>query len=332
MQKGFILGENCLNNILVTGGAGFIGSHLCMRLLKKNYKPVVYDAFVQYISPFESSYQKFLDFRFLNIKKKIIFERGDVRDKGDIQRVILKYKPKIIFHLAAMPIADLGYTHPEEAISSILNSTVNLLETIRNLDFIERFIYISSSMIYGDFIEIPTTEDHRKQPKDIYGGTKLAGEILTEAYSRRHGIKYTIVRPSAVYGPTDVNRRVIQIFLEKAIKGENLVLNGGEKNIIDFTYIDDIADGLMLAGFSKGGENQQFNITGGRGRSLVECANIISNYFPSISYEVKPMDKARPIRGTLSIQKAKDLLGYEPKYSLEEGIQRYVQFYRDMNG
>ncbi len=317
-------------HILVTGGAGFIGAFVCRRLLSLGFQPIVYDAFIQYISPFDSLYQKALDIRFKDIKEQIIFERGDTRDKGHTREIILNYRPEIIIHLANLPIADLSFTHTEEAIGSIVNGTVNILDIIRQVDFVTRFVYASSSMIYGDFVEIPAPEDHPKRPKDIYGGTKLSTEILIQAYSRRYGLKYTIIRPSAVYGPTDVNRRVSQIFLENAMKGETLVLHGGGANILDFTYVEDTAEGIVLASLSPHGENEIFNITRGEGRSLLEYVEILKQFFPELHTEIRPMQVYRPKRGALSIQKARELLGYEPKYSLEKGIERYMLFSVEM--
>ncbi|MBF0465636.1 MAG: NAD-dependent epimerase/dehydratase family protein [Nitrospirae bacterium] len=318
------------NNVLITGGAGFIGSYVCKLILGLGYQPVVLDAFIQYISPFESSYQKYLEYRFKDTKSRIIFERGDTRDKNDVRRLMSLYKPQYIIHLAALPIADLSYTHPQEAISSIINATVNILDTINEHNFVKRFVYISSSMVYGDFKEIPAPEDHPKSPKDIYGGTKLAGEILTETYSRRFGIKYTIIRPSAVYGPTDVNRRVSQVFIENAMKGEKLIVHGGGENILDFTYVEDIAQGIVKATFSPGGENQIFNITRGQGRSLLEYAELLRKYFPKLEIQTKPFIVYRPKRGALSIKKAQELTGYSPMYCLEDGLDHYIDFMREL--
>lgn len=318
--------------VLISGGAGFVGSHLCNLLVKNGHRAIIYDAFVQYISPFESSYQKHIEFRFKNIKDKVVFVRGDTRDKNDVRKAILKYKPEVVIHLAALPIADLSFTHTEETIGSIIMGTTNFLDAVSEVDFVERFLYTSSSMVYGDFVTVPASEDQRKAPKDIYGGTKLAGEILTETYSRRFGLKYTIIRPSAVYGPTDVNRRVCQIFIEKALKGEKLTVHGGASNMLDFSYVEDTAMGFYLAAFSEKGENQVFNITRGEGRSLFELVDIIRSYFPTLEVETIPMPLHRPKRGALSIEKARDLLGYNPLYSLEEGVKKYIEFYQAFHG
>lgn len=315
-------------NVLVTGGAGLIGSHICRRLLAEGYQPVVYDAFVQYISPFESRYQKFLERRFQGIRDQIIFKRGDTRDKYDVQRTIVEYRPEIVIHLAALPIADFSFVHPEETVGSILLGTINVLDTIKEVDFVKRLVYTSSSMVYGDFQEVPCPEEHPKRPKDVYGGTKLAGEIMVETYGRRYGIEYTIVRPSAVYGPTDVNQRVGQIFVENAMSGQVLTLHGGGENVLDFTYVEDSAEGILLAATKAEGANEVFNITRGEGRSLLEFAEILKEHFPELKLKVEPMKVYRPRRGALSIKKARERLGFDPKYSLEQGVKKYIEFYR----
>ena len=147
-------------------------------------------------------------------------------------------------------------------------------------------------------------------------------------FSKQYGIKYTIIRPSAVYGPTDVNRRVTQIFIENALKGKPLVLHNGGTSKLDFSYVEDVAEGFVLALKSSKAENETFNITMGEGRSLKELANIIKSNIPlaKIEYKEAPKEEKRPERGALDIAKARKLLGYTPKYSLEEGMKKYIDF------
>jgi nucleoside-diphosphate-sugar epimerase len=318
-----------MKNILIVGGAGFIGSNVCRELIKKGYKPIVLDGFISYISPLKSAYQKYLQFRFNKIEDKVEIIRGDARDKDDLRRVIMKYKPSRIIHLAALPIADLSNEYSEEALSSILQASVNVLEIIRDVKFVKRFVYASSSMIYGDFQYFPADEDHPKKPKELYGATKYAGEIMIEAFARRFNINYTIVRPSAVYGPTDVNRRVSQIFVENAILNKPIYLQGGGETKLDFTYITDIARGFVLATLSVKAKNEIFNITSGQGRSLKEFVDILKEYYPNLKIHNKPANIFHPCRGSLSIAKAKRLLGYAPKYTLEKGIKEYINFLKD---
>lgn len=321
-----------MSKVLITGGAGFIGSYVCRKLLKMNHEVVVYDAFIQYISPLKSILKKYTELRFQGIADQIEFRRGDTRDKSHLRRVILETRPDRILHLAALPIADLSNRHSEEALTSILEGAVNVLEVLRDVDFVERFVYISSSMIYGDFEEIPAPEDHPKRPKDIYGGTKYAGEVMTETYSRRYEIPYSIVRPSAVYGPYDVNRRVSQIFVENALLGKPITLYGGGYQALDFTFVEDAAEGMIKVMFHEKGQGEAFNITYGRGYTLRELAEILKTNFADLDVKiVEEEDVFRPKRGALSIEKAKDFVGYNPQVSLEEGIKRYLEVYRDLD-
>ncbi len=319
-----------MEKILLTGGAGFIGSHIARKLIERGCEVIIFDAFVQYISPFESKYQKYLDLRFKGIKDKITFIRGDTRHKSHIANVIKEHRPDRVIHMAALPIADLSFIHYEETINTIVLGTTNLLTCIKDAGFVKRFVYTSSSMVYGDFEYEPADETHPTRPKDVYGGTKLAGEVLTESFGRRYGVKYTIIRPSAVYGPGDVNRRVTQIFLENALGDKGLVVRGGGENKLDFSFVEDVADGFVRATMSEKGENEIFNITRGESRSLTEYANELKKYFPSLKVSLEPMPSHRPKRGTLDITKAKTLLGYNPRYNLEDGIKRYVEWFQQI--
>ena len=152
--------------------------------------------------------------------------------------------------------------------------------------------------------------------------------MLIRAYGRRFNLEYIIIRPSAVYGPTDVNKRVSQIFVENALKGTVLKLEGGGESRLDFTYIEDVAMGFVLAMKSDKAKNETFNITRGEGRSLKEFTDILRTLIPALKAEVAPIDMKRPQRGALDISKARKLLGYNPKYSLEEGLKIYVDFVR----
>lgn len=319
-----------MERILLTGGAGFIGAYISRLLLAMGHEVIIYDAFIQYMSPFDSKYQRHLENRFKDIRQDITFLRGDTRDMNEVRKIITTYKPDRIMHLAALPIADIAFANPEEAISSILTGTVNVLTAVAELGGLERFVYFSSSMVYGDFEYRPADEEHPKHPKDVYGGAKLAGETLTETYGRRYGIPYTVIRPSAVYGPTDTNRRVSQIFVENAHAGKPLVLHG--EVALDFTYIKDIARGSLLAAFSENAVNETFNLTRGEGKTLREYAEVLQKHYPELEIHVSNASTYRPKRGALDISKARKLLGYDPEYSIEQGISEYVQYIRGMNG
>jgi nucleoside-diphosphate-sugar epimerase len=180
-------------------------------------------------------------------------------------------------------------------------------------------------MVYGDFQSEIATESHQKRPKEAYGTMKLAGEVVARGLAGFYDIPYTIVRPSAVYGPTDMNRRVSQIFIEKALNKQKIKVHGEDEKL-DFTYIKDIAHGAILASVREEGKNEDFNITHGKAHTLLDYVNCLKAYFPDLDYEILPRDAFRPKRGTLSIEKAEKLIGYSPKYSLKEGVDEYVKF------
>ena len=154
---------------------------------------------------------------------------------------------------------------------------------------------------------------------------KLAGEIITKGISRLNNIPYTIIRPSAVYGPTDMNRRVSQIFVESAFK-DKLIEIEGKNEKLDFTFIEDLAKGCVLAGTKKKGINQTFNITYGKGQTLYSYVMNLKKFFPNLKFKIKPKDITKPSRGTLSINKARKLLNFNPKYNLRVGIKKYVEY------
>lgn len=315
--------------ILLTGGAGFIGSHIARRLRDAGHELLLYDSFTSYLSPFRVNYSGNLARRFPGGESEFRIVRGDVRHRGLLQRTLADFEPTRVVHLAALPIADVSNRFSEEAMENNLLATVTLLDAIQSLSNLRRFVYTSSSMIYGDFQYTPADEDHPKAPKDLYGGTKLAGEIMVESYGRRFGTPYTVIRPSAVYGPTDVNRRVSQIFVENALRGVPLVLHNGGRSKLDFTHVTDAADGFVRATLSEKSENRTYNITRGRGRSLREFAEIVAKCVPGTQIEEREAEVFRPERDALSIERASLDLGFAPKVDLEQGIPAYVDFVRE---
>ena len=326
-----------MKTALITGGLGFIGTHIAIELLKKKKvkKCILLDNFGGYMNPTKKS---FIDYRRkrLNLIKNKIIERCDTTNFKSVFNVISKHKPEIIYHTAALPLAKLDNINSDEARLGSVDSTTNLIDAIDILQNssknykCKRFIYISSSMVYGDFKSSSVTENSEKNPKDIYGIMKLAGEIVTEGMCKLKKIPYTIIRPSAVYGPTDMNRRVSQIFIENAFKAKEIIIEGKSEKL-DFTFIDDLANGCVLAGTQIKGENQIFNITYGSGQTLYSFVRILKKLFPKLKYNIKPRDPTKPSRGTLSISKAKKILKFKPRYNLKKGIHKYYEFLNNNN-
>jgi nucleoside-diphosphate-sugar epimerase len=293
--------------ILITGGTGFIGSNLSQLLLKQKHEVMIFD-------------KDIFGFR-CGIDQWVV--RGDCKNMNQINVAIDELEPEVIVHLAAVAVATECDNNPYYAMENNINGLRNVLVCAREFK-VRRVIFISSSFVYGDFQYIPADELHPLNPKGIYGGTKVVGEYLTKTFCNRFGIEWTIIRPSAVYGFGDKNRRVVQVLLENAIQNIPLVLNGAEERM-DFTCVDDTADGIARACVSENAVGQIFNITRGEGRSLNELAEIIRGLVPNVKIEKAEMNGFRPKRGALDISKARSLLGYEPKWGLEEGVKKYYE-------
>ncbi|MFH1638658.1 MAG: NAD-dependent epimerase/dehydratase family protein [Candidatus Woesearchaeota archaeon] len=329
-----------MKTFLITGGEGFIGYHLIQELLKdENNQIISYDALKHFVPLSKSHWCFYQDYRVKTLNSdRLIRVRGNILSKGFLRDTMEKYKPNVIIHLAALPIANVSNTYPEEATDDIFMTTMNILDVVKSLSYkIDRLVHISSSMVYGDFLRdkegkvIPAQEGQMCHPKCIYGCMKLNGEILVRTYNKRFGIPYTIVRPSAVYGPTDCNRRVTEIFVMNLLQGKELVLDNGGLHQLDFTYVKDLVQGLMLATTSDKALGETFNITCGNGRKIKDFAEILLKLYPESGSKavVKAVDVYRPNRGTLDISKAKNLLGYKPQYNLEKGMKEYVDFVKE---
>jgi nucleoside-diphosphate-sugar epimerase len=183
-------------------------------------------------------------------------------------------------------------------------------------------------MVYGDFRSSTVSETDNTEPKEIYGSLKLAGEIMVRGYANAYGLDTAIVRPSAVYGPYDSNQRVLQKFVTRALKQLPLKIDGDGSSRLDFTYVDDAAQGIYKVATHPDGAGQTFNITRGESKSLREAVEIIQSELGNVSIEYGPPVGYMPDRGTLDITKAQTLVGYEPAYSLEEGLARYIEHLR----
>lgn len=314
-----------MKTIFITGGCGFIGSHIARELLLHNCHVVLYDAFLNYISPFVSNYEFMLRKRFQDIGDKVTIVRGDIRAQKHLHQTMRHYTPDAIIHLAAIPHAGKCQEFPEEATMINVDGTVNVLEGLREVRSVRRFLFVSSSFVYGHFQSLTADEEHPLNPIDVYGGTKVTGEVLTKSYCQELGVDYTIIRPSGVYGFGDVNRRVSQLLVQDALAGRPLTLHDGGMDRIDFTCIKDVARGFVLALFSDGARNEVFNLTRGEARSIREFADIVRTYVPNTEIQSQPADLLRPKRGALNIDKARRLLGYNPHYSLEQGIAEYIE-------
>ncbi len=316
--------------VLVTGGAGFIGSSVCRELIQRGFTPLIVDMFAQYTNPIHHASSETWHARFQGIMDKVIIKRANCANYAVMYDLLEQYQPEYVIHLAALPLAKVEDSSPEDFKEGTVDATSTILHALHRLkqkgkNFLKKFTYISSSMVYGNFLEDPIKETHCTEPVNVYGTMKLAGEYTTKGLCNTYKIPYVIIRPSAVYGPTDINKRVSQLFAENAMHGKKLVVKGGEDERLDFSYVKDVAKGITLATFHPC-TGEIFNITGGNSYSLLDFAKITKKYFPETAIEVVEREQDRPKRGGLDISKARTLLGYQPEYDLEKGIKEYIDF------
>lgn len=312
--------------VIVTGGMGFIGAHLVKQLVDDKFKVVTIDNSEQYFEKIDLSYYKKIQYRKEVLLKKSKNYHVNLNAPHLVYEIIDREKPDYLVHLAALPLANIAINNRHLAMEGIFNSTYNLLESLHNKKKIKKFVYVSSSMIYGDFKKNPQSEDNTIiEPKDIYGSLKACGELLTKAYFKNYKLPINIVRPSAVYGPTDCNRRVLQNFIEKSLNMEKLNIYDGKKTYLDFTYVKDIASAIKIV-LLKGKPGETYNATFGNSRTIYDAFKILKKLNPSTKGILKEnKENFRPIRGTLDITKIKKL-GFRPKYNLEKGIKEYFEF------
>ena len=309
--------------ILVTGGKGFIGSKIVEMLSNDGHKVTVVDNHDTYGIMTKQELYKLYEWRTRNWKlENVSMIPGDILDR----LVCLKafsHNPEIVIHLATYPRAKIVDEDPILGIPKVINTTTNLLWHSSKWN-IKKFVYISSSMVYGDFVD-GTKEDANTKPKNIYGEAKLTGERMVKLFAKRDELNYNIIRPSGVYGPGDMPDRVVSKFFEKAMSNKTITLHNGE-NKVDFTYRQDAARGIILAALSSVA-NVSFNITAGNAISLRTLAEKIIDITGSDSgIEDIGNHKLYPMRGTLDISRAKDLLEYEPQFTLDQGLKSYYDW------
>jgi nucleoside-diphosphate-sugar epimerase len=325
--------------ILLIGGAGFIGHNLALKLKDLGAELWILDSlqvnnFLSFISFQEGKGNKDLSMKILGERLRLLREAEiplytlDCRDYHGMQRYMEDFEPNVVIHLAAVAHANKSNRDPYSTFDHSFRTLENALDCTRERG--GHFIYFSSSMVYGHFKEDFVIEETPCEPLGIYGALKFGGEKLVIAYNQVFDMPYTIIRPSALYGERCVSRRVGQIFIENAMQGLGITVNGDGSDRLDFTYIGDLINGIIKILTNEKAKNQIFNLTYGEGRSIAEMVDILKEYFPNVNVEYLPKDRLMPDRGTLSVDKARELIGYDPQYPLEKGFERYVNWYKDL--
>jgi nucleoside-diphosphate-sugar epimerase len=325
--------------IALVGGAGFIGHNLGLELKAHGADPHVIDGLQvnnlgAFTSGLNSSPNNKLYVGFINIRLELLRQAKiplhiiDVRDYHVLSPCLSAIKPDVVIHLAAVAHANRSNKDPFSTFDHSMRTLENALDSVK--DRKPHFIYLSSSMVYGNFEGDAVTEDRFCDPMGIYGALKYGAEKLVIAYNQVFELPYTIIRPSALYGERCVSRRVGQAFIENAIRGQSLTINGDGTDSLDFTYIKDFCQGILRVITRPESRGEVFNLTYGNARSLNDLAGMVLEHFPGLQLTYNPRDALMPERGTLSIDKARRLLGYDPQFPVEKGFLQYIQWYKQL--
>ena len=296
--------------ILITGSSGTIGTRLFEKLLEKNYDVIGFDR----------NRNKWSG----NLNKLTII--GDLLKKEDIEKIPTDID--LVVHLAANPrVYDL-VVNPDLALENII-TTYNVLEFARK-NKIKRVVFSSSREAYGNKKEIVSkeTDVDIARCESPYAASKIADEVMIYSYFKCYGMDYVVCRFSNVYGMYDQSQRFIPLMLRKMKKNEDIEIFGKDK-ILDFTYIDDCVEGIIkcIAKFDNV-KNNTFNIAFGKGSKLIDVAKLIKKNLKSKSRIFLGKNRqGEVVRFIADISKAKKMLGYEPEYSLEDGMKLAIDWY-----
>lgn len=296
--------------VLVTGGAGFIGSHVVNRLVARGFEVFVYDLPVM---------------RKRMGQAEAIFVPGSVLDLEALR--VAMTGVDVVFHLAAIADVKDVLEDPSYAEAVNVRGTINVLEAARRAK-VRRVIYGSTIWVYSDVASDEVDEETPLMPPShVYTATKLASEYYCHAYNKLYGLEITILRYGIPYGPGARDGAVIPIFVGKALRGEPLTIAGDGTQFRKFIYVEDLAEGNVLA-LKPVARNRTFNLAGIERVTIQQIADTIARIIGPV--EVKNVE-GRPgdfFGKEVSIRRAREELGWEPKVSFEEGMRRYIEWYR----
>ena len=305
-------------SVLVTGGAGFIGSELVRQLVELGHRVVAVDSLV-------NGRREHLQGLPQDRCRLVV---ADVRDRTAVQPLL--GAADVVFHLACLGVRHSIHS-PRENHEVNATATLELVEAARHLS-VPRFVYVSSSEVYGTASRVPMAEDQPTSPTTVYGASKLAGECYALAAWRTHGYPVVVVRPFNTYGPRSHHEgdsgEVIPKFMLRALAGQPLVLFGDGAQTRDFTFVADTARGILGAGFAPDVVGEVINLGNGRETAIGDLAREVGRIVERdvrIEYAApRPGDVGRLLA---DVGKARERLGFQPSYSLQDGLRALRGWY-----
>ncbi len=309
--------------VIVTGAGGFIGSHLCERLVSEGAEVT---AFLRYTS---TPHNGLLNLLPENMVNSIRIIRGDLRDPDAVQKAC--YKQDIVFHLGALIAIPYSYIHPTEVAEVNTMGTINLLNAARHND-VERVIHTSTSEVYGTAKRDLIDESHPLTGQSPYSASKIGADALAEAYQRSFGLPVATIRPFNTYGPRQSGRAVIPTIIGQALSGDQVCL-GSLSPTRDLNYVTDTVEGYLAVAQCEQAIGEVINIGSGKEISIGELAKLIIKRIGREIPVVSQTERMRPpnsevFRLICDASKAKQLANWEPQVSLEQGIDQVIDFMR----
>ena len=311
---------------LVTGGAGFIGSHLVEALLKQNHQVTVIDDFNHYYSP---------EIKRLNIagfRDKIQLIEGDIRDAILVERTFTKGSFDGVIHLAARAGVRPSIQSPKLYFTTNIDGTFNLLDACRHHE-VKNFIFASSSSVYGVNEKVPFSEtDALTRTISPYAATKLAGEQICSNYSHLFGIRCMCLRFFTVYGPRQRPDLAISKFTKNILSDLPIQQYGDGTTARDYTYVEDIVSGILAAADYHESQFEIINIGGSATTTLAELIKLVEDACgKKASIEVVGDQPGDVPRTFADVTKAQSLLGYSPQTPIAEGVKKYVEWFKSIS-
>ena len=309
---------------LVTGGAGFIGSHLVEALLKQGNEITVIDDFNDYY-PSRIKRQNLA-----HSLSKINLVEGDIRDAILVERTFAKGKFDGVIHFAARAGVRPSIRSPKLYFTTNIDGTFNLLDACR-YHGVKNFIFASSSSVYGMNEKVPFSEnDALTRTISPYAATKLAAEQICSNYSHLFGIRCMCLRFFTVYGPRQRPDLAISKFTERIIAGETIEQYGDGSTARDYTYVDDIVEGILAAIDYRQSNFEIFNLGGSATTTLAELIQMIEQACEKTANIKVVGDQPGDVPRTFAdVSKAHELLGYSPQTPISEGVKKYVQWFKE---
>lgn len=308
--------------VLVTGGAGFIGSALVDALLRRENEVICYDN----LSPYYEGKEENLTHNLANPRYKFI--RSSILDGAALKKSTADVE--VIFHLAAQPGVRYSLSNPEHVVRINVEGTVAVLEAARAAE-VERLVFASSSAVYGRCTSLPIRESVVPDPISPYGASKLAAEHVCKTYSELYGLRVCVLRYFTVYGPRQRPDMAVSRFFEQMVRNRPITLLGDGSQTRDLTFVDDIVAGTIASAEANLGKYEVLNLGAGRRIEILDLVRALARLAGktnSLSFRFEEANPADAMHTQADCSKARRLIGFDPKTSPEEGLAKFIAWHR----